>query len=230
MRDLASFEQRLDKVAYALIVVCIAAIIIESHNLSQSQLALLKTFNFAAYCFFSVEYIIRLVLAYNRGSLSGYALSFFGLIDLLAVAPFFLPLFITLDTRVLRLLRLVRFVNVLKLGRHSKAIENLLTVIRTVRYEVSITFFTSIIVIVLSGILMFYAEHDAQPLVFTNMSQSIWWAVSTLTTIGYGDIYPITALGKLLAASLAFIGIGLIAIPAGLISAAYIDHIKQNKI
>jgi voltage-gated potassium channel len=76
---------------------------------------------------------------------------------------------------------------------------------------------------------MYYAEHETQPEVFTNMSQSIWWAVATLTTIGYGDIYPVTALGKIIASSLAFVGIGLVAIPAGLISAAYVDEINSQK-
>ncbi len=229
MFDLKSLEEKLDKAAYALIIACVAAIIVESHTLNEFQSRVLEAFNLVAYVLFSLEYITRLILAKRQNSLPAYAFSFFGLIDLLAIAPFFLPLFVAVDTRVLRLVRLLRFVNVLKLGRHSKAIENLVAVFKAVRYELTITFFTSAIVILLSGILMFYAEHDAQPSVFTNMSQSIWWAVSTLTTVGYGDIYPITPIGKLLAATLAFVGIGLVAIPAGLVSAAYIDFIKQNK-
>lgn len=229
MQDLKTLEEKLDRVAYAFIIACVAAIILESHSLSTTQTRLLDAFNVVAYVFFTFEYIIRLILASRQSSLRTYVFSFFGLIDLIAIAPFFLPLFVAVDTRVLRLVRLLRFVNVLKLGRHSKAIENLVEVFKAVRYEISITFFTSALVIVLSGILMFYAEHEAQPAVFTNMSQSIWWAVSTLTTVGYGDIYPITPIGKLLAATLAFVGIGLVAIPAGLVSAAYIDFIKQNK-
>ncbi len=229
MQDLKTLEEKLDRVAYAFIIACVAAIILESHSLSTTQTRLLDAFNVVAYVFFTFEYIIRLILASRQSSLRTYVFSFFGLIDLIAIAPFFLPLFVAVDTRVLRLVRLLRFVNVLKLGRHSKAIENLVAVFKAVRYEISITFFTSALVIVLSGILMFYAEHEAQPAVFTNMSQSIWWAVSTLTTVGYGDIYPITPIGKLLAATLAFVGIGLVAIPAGLVSAAYIDFIKQNK-
>lgn len=229
MQDLKTFEEKLDRASYTLIITCVAAIIVESHSLSTTQIRLLEAFNIVAYVFFSFEYVLRLILASRQGTLRSYVFSFFGLIDLLAIAPFFLPLVVAVDTRVLRLVRLLRFVNVLKLGRHSKAIENLVAVFKAVRYEISITFFTSALVIVLSGILMFYAEHEAQPAVFTNMSQSIWWAVSTLTTVGYGDIYPITPIGKLLAATLAFVGIGLVAIPAGLVSAAYIDFIKQNK-
>jgi voltage-gated potassium channel len=229
VQDLKTFEEKLDRASYTLIITCVAAIIVESHSLSTTQIRLLEAFNIVAYVFFSFEYVLRLILASRQGTLRSYVFSFFGLIDLLAIAPFFLPLVVAVDTRVLRLVRLLRFVNVLKLGRHSKAIENLVAVFKAVRYEISITFFTSALVIVLSGILMFYAEHEAQPAVFTNMSQSIWWAVSTLTTVGYGDIYPITPIGKLLAATLAFVGIGLVAIPAGLVSAAYIDFIKQNK-
>tara|TARA_B100000768_G_C11165879_1_gene326567 strand:- start:138 stop:416 length:279 start_codon:yes stop_codon:yes gene_type:complete len=89
--------------------------------------------------------------------------------------------------------------------------------------------FTSIVAVVFAGILMYYAENETQPEVFSNMGQSIWWAVATLTTIGYGDIYPVTAIGKLIASSLAFVGIGLVAIPAGLISAAYVEEVNNNK-
>ena len=111
----------------------------------------------------------------------------------------------------------------------NKAVNTLITVVKSVRVEVGLTLFTSVIAVVFAGILMYYAENESQPEVFSDMGQSIWWAVATLTTIGYGDIYPVTGLGKLIASSLAFIGIGLVAIPAGLISAAYVEELNKSK-
>jgi voltage-gated potassium channel len=223
-----AFRTIVDKVAYALIVLSIGSIILDSHNLSAEMKAAVQNFDTLAYLAFSIEYILRIYWSIKKGLGFKYVTSFFGLIDLFAILPFFLPLLLVVDTRFLRLLRLLRLVNLIKLGRHSKAIENLLFVIRSIRYELAITLFTSLLLVVFSGILMFYAENSAQPEVFTNMSQSIWWAVATLTTVGYGDIYPVTALGKVLSTIVAFIGIGLVAIPAGLISAAYVEQIKKK--
>jgi voltage-gated potassium channel len=217
-----------DRLAYVLIVASIGAIIVESHDLSDIMRSAIGWFNVVAYTFFSVEYLLRVYWAAKQRATLKYVTSFFGVIDLLAILPFYLPLVFTVDTRVIRILRLLRLVNLLKLGRHSKAISNLIQVVRSIRYEVAVTLFTSLLLVVFSGILMFYAEHEAQPEVFTNMSQSIWWAIATLTTVGYGDIYPITPLGKVLAACVAFVGVGLVAIPAGLISAAYVEQIKKK--
>ena len=176
------------------------------------------------------EYVYRVIDSVRQGSWRTYVFSFFGIVDLLAIVPFLLPFLITIDSRSIRVLRLVRLVSIFKIARHNKAVNTLISVVSSVIVEVGITLFTSFIAVVFTGILMFYAENESQPEVFSDMGQSIWWAVATLTTIGYGDIYPVTGMGKLIASSLAFIGIGLVAIPAGLISAAYVEEInKKNK-
>ena len=219
-----------DKAIYALILLSIASIIAESVEEFNSKygeyLSIFETFT---YLVFSIEYIYRVVESIRKTSWKSYVFSFFGIIDLLAIIPFFLPLFITIDSRSIRVLRLVRLVNIVKIGRHNKAVNTLITVVKSVRVEVGLTLFTSVIAVVFAGILMYYAENESQPEVFSDMGQSIWWAVATLTTIGYGDIYPVTGLGKLIASSLAFIGIGLVAIPAGLISAAYVEELNKSK-
>lgn len=219
----------LDRIVYGLIIASIIGIVAETHNISDNARYLLGLFETVTYIAFSIEYIYRILQARKGLGVQSYALSFFGIIDLLAILPFFLPFIIAVDARAIRVLRLLRLVNVIKIGRHNRAINTLIKVIRSVRTEVAVTLFASIVVVVFAGILMYYAEHETQPEVFTNMSQSIWWAVATLTTIGYGDIYPVTALGKIIASSLAFVGIGLVAIPAGLISAAYVDEINSQK-
>jgi len=219
----------IDRLVYGLIIASIIGIIAETHDISENARHLFGLFETVTYIAFSIEYIYRILQARKGLGIQSYALSFFGIIDLLAILPFFLPFIIAVDARAIRVLRLLRLVNVIKIGRHNKAINTLIKVIRSVRTEVAVTLFASVVVVVFAGILMYYAEHETQPEVFNNMSQSIWWAVATLTTIGYGDIYPITAMGKIIASSLAFVGVGLVAIPAGLISAAYVEEINNQK-
>ena len=229
MKQKSKSTEILDRVVYFLIIASIVGIVAETHDISDNARYLLGLFETVTYIAFSVEYVYRILQARKGLGVQSYALSFFGIIDLLAILPFFLPFIIAIDARAIRVLRLLRLVNVIKIGRHNRAINTLIKVIRSVRTEVAVTLFASIVVVVFAGILMYYAEHQTQPEVFTNMSQSIWWAVATLTTIGYGDIYPVTALGKIIASSLAFVGVGLVAIPAGLISAAYVDEINSQK-
>jgi len=219
-----------DKAIYILILLSIVSIIAESiEDFNMKYGKYLDMFETFTYIVFSGEYVYRVLEAVLKKSWKSYVFSFFGIIDLLAIIPFLLPFLITVDSRSVRVLRLVRLVNIIKIGRHNKAVNTLITVVRSVRVEVGITLFTSIIAVVFAGILMYYAEHESQPEIFKDMLQSIWWAVATLTTIGYGDIYPVTGLGKLIASSLAFIGIGLVAIPAGLISAAYVEELNKSK-
>ena len=229
MKQKSKSTEILDRVVYFLIIASIVGIVAETHDISDNARYLLGLFETVTYIAFSIEYIYRILQARKGLGVQSYALSFFGIIDLLAILPFFLPFIIAVDARAIRVLRLLRLVNVIKIGRHNKAINTLIKVIRSVRTEVAVTLFASVVVVVFAGILMYYAEHETQPEVFNNMSQSIWWAVATLTTIGYGDIYPITAMGKIIASSLAFVGVGLVAIPAGLISAAYVDEINSQK-
>ena len=218
-----------NKIVYILIILSIATIIAESYgDFYKRNELIIRQIDTAIYLAFTVEYLIRVSWSIKEKKLSKYLFSFFGIIDFLAILPFFLPFFIPLDSRSLRTFRLIRIVNIVKIGRHNKGIQTLAKVIRSVKAEVGIVLFASIIPVLFSGILMLYAEHWAQPEIFTDMGASIWWAVATLTTVGYGDIYPVTALGKLIAASLALVGIGLVAVPAGLISAAYVEEIHKN--
>ena len=221
--------QRIEGLVYTLIILSIASIVLETHQgLSAEWHAGLKKFEIFTYIVFTTEYALRLGFAIRQGRAKSYAFSFFGIIDLLAILPFFLPFFIAFDARAIRTLRLLRMVNLVKVIRHSKAVRTLVKVIQSIKTELGLTLFASLVLVLMAGMMMYYAEHETQPEVFTNMSQAIWWAIATLTTIGYGDIYPITAIGKVLASLVALIGIGLIAIPTGLISAAYVEALKDD--
>ena len=224
------WTDRIDKFIYVLILLSTLAIIFESdQELSKTYHRLFQNFEVISVAIFSLEYIYRTVLNFRRNKNLKYNYSFYGLIDLIAVLPFFLPLAFAFDSRALRILRLIRALRVLKVSQHSKAVKHLLQVFKQIKGELTLTFFLSLILIVFSGIVVYYAENPSQPDVFNNIGNSIWWALATLTTVGYGDIYPITVLGKLIASFVAIVGIGLIAIPTGLISATYVDILKKEK-
>jgi voltage-gated potassium channel len=222
-------EAFIDKSVYGLILISTLSIILESdQGLKDRYDKLFEIVELIFVVLFSIEYAYRTILNYKRNGRLKYNLSFYGLIDLLAVLPFYLPLAIPFDGRSLRLLRLIRALRILKISQHSKAVKHLVQVFKRIKAELALTFFLSLILIVFSGIVVYYAENPYQPEVFSNIGNSIWWAFATLTTVGYGDIYPVTVIGKVIASIVAIIGIGLIAIPTGLISATYVELLKEK--
>lgn len=173
---------------------------------------------------FTIEYVVRLV---RRGR--HYALRPLGIIDLLAILPFYLPA-IGVDLRVLRIartFRAARLFQVAKLGRYSTALQTLGRVLSARRGELVSTLVIITLLLIGAATLMYYAEHGAQPDAFSSIPASLWWAVSTLTTVGYGDIYPITATGRLIGGVVAVLGVGMFALPAGILGAAFIEEHQQ---
>jgi voltage-gated potassium channel len=150
------------------------------------------------------------------------------IIDLLAILPAYLPL-IGVDLRFIRVLRLMRLARALKLGRYSDAIGVLSNVLRRRRDELAVMVMVLAILLVLSSGLIYYAEHDAQPEAFSSIPASLWWSVITLTTIGYGDLYPVTVVGKLIGGVIAVAGIGIVALPTAIIASAFAEELRQRK-
>ena len=187
---------------------------------------------------FTIEYFLRIWVSDLDKRVENSRIKFIfsplGLIDLLAIIPFYLPLLITMDMRVMRMLRLLRLMRIFKLGRFSKSLKTINQVLKETKADLIITLFIAFILLVLSSTLMYYVENEAQPEKFASIVHSLWWSVATLTTVGYGDVYPITAIGKILSAVIALIGIGFIALPTGIISSAILkrfvksDWEKQN--
>jgi voltage-gated potassium channel len=149
------------------------------------------------------------------------------LLDLAAIAPFLLG-YGTTDTFLLRVLRLLRIFRLARLGRFSVAIHLLAGAIRSRRYELSLSFVIAASVLVLSSALMYALEADAQPETFGSIPRALWWSVATLTTVGYGDVYPITPAGRVLAGLTAISAIGLIAMPTGILAAAFSDAFQAH--
>jgi voltage-gated potassium channel len=183
---------------------------------------------------FTLEYFLRIwtsVYIYPelqpRQARIKYIFSIKALIDLVSLLPFYF-LLININIQILRLLRLVRIFSILKMNRYSKAISTVGQVIKNKAPQLLSSFFVVILLIIFSSVLMYFIEHDAQPGVFDNAFSGLWWAIATLTTVGYGDIYPITIFGKILGTFIAMLGIGLVAIPTGIISAGFIEQMNNT--
>ena len=196
-----------------------------------------RIFDFFTVMVFSTEYIIRIVTAHltkeNQGktrwqSIKEYVISFAGIVDLLSILPFYLD-FTNLDLRVLRMLRLLRFFRVFKITRYNDSMKLVADVIKDKRSEIGVIMGLIIIIMIISSFIMFYAEHESQPEQFPNVLGCLWWAIVTMTTIGYGDVYPVTTMGKLIGSIMAILGIGLVAMPTGIISAGFLEKINEKQ-
>ena len=187
--------------------------------------------------FFTIEYVLRVWVSnlhrtYNHAVLGRvkYMLSPIAIIDLLAILPFYLILVFPIDFKFITILRFFRLLRVFKLKRYSKALHTLWHVIVDKKEELVITFVTILGLLIVSSSLMYYIEHNSQPELFSSIPASMWWSVSTLTTVGYGDMVPITPFGKLLSACIAMLGIAMFALPAALLSSGFTEQIKiQSK-
>ena len=225
------------KFIYALIVFNIFCLIIESYSpIRKNNFYFFQVVECISVFIFTIEYIIRLwVSNLKRNAISGridrwnYALSGYGLIDLFAILPFYLPLIFPFDLRVMRILRLFRLLRIFKLGRYSKSIKTISDILKESKPELFVTVFIALILLTLSSTLIFYAENGAQPNKFSSIVDAFWWSLGTLTTVGYEDAYPITPLGKFLSAMIAVIGIGFVALPTGIISSALIEKVRKTQ-
>jgi len=193
-----------------------------------------ERFEVASVTVFTVEYFVRVwsCTADPRFAhpITG-RLRFMGsrlmLLDLLSILPFFVATGF-LDLRLLRLFRLARFLRVLKLGRYSESIRTLGRVLRAKRSELGVAASAALMLLLIASTLMYFAENGHQPKVFSSIPAAMWWAVVTLTTVGYGDVYPMTPVGRILASLLAFSAIGLFALPAGILASGFSEEMRKR--
>jgi voltage-gated potassium channel len=220
-----------------LIILNVVAIALDTlTGLSEPLRIMLRKFELVSIGIFTIEFILRIYVSdithpakSKMASAAKFIFSPFGIIDLLAILPFYIPFIIKIDLRFLRLIRLIRFFRVLKISRYNSTLKLIRDVLKEKRAELGMTFFVAGLFLLVSGFVMFSVENPVQPDKFPNIFASIWWAVATMTTSGYGDIYPITTLGKIISGIVAFLGIGLIALPTGIISAGFIEKINKSK-
>lgn len=225
-------HKSIDKFIYILIIANIIAMIAESHvSVRAIYFGEFYIFEAISIGVFSVEYMYRVIYAYKKSKMKGaiaYITSLFGIIDLISIIPFFLNQFTKIDGRFLRILRLFRLTRIFKLGRDSSSLKLFVKALTAVKGELKFTLFLSILTILFSASAIYYLENAAQPEKFSSISESIWWATVSLATVGYGDVYPITVGGKIFASVISLVGIGVVAIPTGIISASFVEEIIKN--
>lgn len=181
--------------------------------------------------FFAIDYVLRLLAApqHYSGCSAGkaaarYASSGYGIIDLLSFLPHYLPTFFPAGAAVFRMLRVVRIFRLFRINAYSDSLTLIGNVLSKKKTQLFASVFVIVMLILAASLCMYSVEHDAQPEVFRNGFSAIWWATSTLLTVGYGDIYPITPMGQFLGIVITFLGVGLVAIPTGIISAGFVEE------
>lgn len=225
-----SMSRSIDVFLIALILLNVGIVFAHTFSLPSPLLPFLRTIETLSIFIFSLEYGLRVWTAdflypdYTPGSARlRYIVSWMALIDLLSILPFYLPMLIPFDLKVLRSIRLLRLFQIFKLTRYTSSLISILRVMQKKSSQLLSSMAVVLILIVISSLLMYNVENPAQPEVFTNAFSGMWWAISTLTTVGYGDIYPITPLGKLIGSVIALLGIVLLAIPTAIISSGFIE-------
>jgi len=171
---------------------------------------------------FSVEYLLRIFVADSKLK---YIFSFYGIIDLIAILPFYITF--TVDLRAIRIVRLLRVFRIFKMVRYIRAVERFGIAFKSIKEELLVFFGATFFLIYLSAVGIYNFEHDVQPEAFKSIFHSLWWAVATLTTVGYGDIVPITLGGKIFTFFILMIGLSIIAVPAGLLAVALQKSVRS---
>ena len=184
--------------------------------------------------FFALDYVLRLVSAKyivrratELGSLCRYAISFSGLIDLLSFLPYYLPVFFPDGAVAFRIFRVIRIFRLFRINAYYDSLNAITEVLSKKKQQLLSSVFIILILMLAASLCMYSVEHTAQPEVFENAFSGIWWSASTLLTVGYGDIYPVTTLGKALGTVIAFLGVGMVAIPTGIISAGFVEQYSR---
>ena len=219
-----------------LIILNVFLVIADTFTLTETIKQIFSYIETFSVIIFTIEYVIRVWTAdllypeksYFAAKLK-YMVSFLAIIDLLAIIPFYLPFLIPIDLRVLRMLRIIRLFRIFKINRYTDAFSNIIKVFKDKKHELLSSFFAVLLLMIIASVLMFDIENTAQPEVFANAFDALWWALATLTTVGYGDIFPVTVLGKVLSAIIAVLGIGLVAVPTGIISAGFVELLSESK-
>lgn len=228
-------SKRFDIFIMVMILLNVVAVMLETVKSIHDQFPLVfKYFEYLSVFVFTFEFLGRVwtctyIEKYSHpfwGRLR-FVFSFLSIIDVLAIMPFYLPIFFsTIDGRVLRILRLFRIMRIFKMGRYSTAFNMIINVVHKRREELLVTLSIVLVMLILASSLMYYVESEAQPEAFTSIPETMWWAVATLTTVGYGDVYPITSMGRVLGAIIAILGVGIFALPAGIVASGFEQEIR----
>ncbi|MGA0845343.1 MAG: ion transporter [Luteolibacter sp.] len=217
---------RWELVIQALIVLSLVEFTIETlPDLSVELRGYLMVFEIITVFVFTIEYVLRIILSRKRFS---YVFSFYGIIDLMAILPFYISTGI--DLRSVRAFRLLRLFRLFKLVRYSAATQRFYRAFLIAKEELVLFGTTALILLYVSALGIYYFERNQQPESFGSVFHSLWWAVVTLTTVGYGDVYPVTVGGKLFTFFVLMTGLGIVAVPTGLFASALSKAREQSNV
>jgi voltage-gated potassium channel len=219
-----------------LILINVILVIVDTFPMPDYYYPIAQGIEFFSVMIFTVEYAARLwtatlmfpTLSKTKARVK-YASKFMAVVDLLAILPFYLPFIFPVDLRVLRMLRMLRLLRLFKVSRYTDSLTTIANVFKNRAPQLISSTLIVFLLMVIASVVMFNLENEVQPDVFENAFSGMWWAVATFTTVGYGDIFPITGGGKLVAGMLSMLGIGLVAVPTGIISAGFIEQISIDK-
>lgn len=220
---------------YVLIIISIVSLMLSSVKEYHLEYKVLFTnINNTIMSIFILEYILRVyasgkLITYNglKGKLK-YAMTPYAIVDLLTILPFIIIGF-GMDSAFIRSLRLLRVFRLFRIKKYASFIQKIQKIVISQKEEFSVLLFFTLLILILLSFIIFEVEHDAQPEIFTNIFQTFWWAVATLTTVGYGDMYPITTMGKLITAIISILGIAFIAIPGGIFASEFMNSISKKE-
>ena len=226
-----------DFVSAMLIVVYLVISVLDTYDSIRAEIGwLLGTIEAMLVVFFTVDYCLRVYTAkYLRPHLSTpkaivrYVFSFAGIIDLCSFIPYYLPFFFPAGAIAFRMFRVIRIFRLFRINMYYDSLNVITEVISAKKQQLISSVFIISVLMLGSSLCMYSLEHEAQPEVFKNAFSGIWWAVSTLLTVGYGDIYPITTMGKVFSIVITFLGVGMVAIPTGIISAGFVEQYSEMK-
>lgn len=227
-----------DIIILSLIVLNVFAVIVETlEKIYELYAIYFNVLEMVTITIFTVEYILRIwtcnLMEEYKNPIVGrirFAFTPLIIIDLLAILPFFIPMIIPVDARFLRAIRLFRLLRILKTGRYFESLNMLSRVFRNKKEELIISLSIILVLLIFTSSFMYYIENSAQPEVFSSIPATMWWGIATLTTVGYGDMYPITPIGKFTGGIIAILGIMLFALPTGIFASGFSEEIQRRSL
>ena len=226
-----------DFISALLIGIYLTVSILDTYDAIRAEIGwLLGTIEALLVVFFTVDYILRVYTAkYLRPertpgeAVFRYIFSFAGIIDLFSFLPYYLPFFFPAGAIAFRMFRVIRIFRLFRINTYYDSLNVITEVLSAKKQQLISSFFIISVLMIASSLCMYSLEHEAQPEIFKNAFSGIWWSVSTLLTVGYGDIYPITTMGKVFSIVITFLGVGMVAIPTGIISAGFVEQYSEMK-
>lgn len=222
--------------AFAIILNLTVSILYTFSELREQYGTLLFTIEEITVAAFCIDYILRVWTAKflypeltERHAIRKYVFSFTGIVDLFSFLPYYIPLFFPAGAVAFRMFRIIRIFRLFRINSYYDSLNVITEVINDKKQQLFSSVFIILVLMIASSLCMYSIEHEAQPEVFTNAFSGIWWAASTLLTVGYGDIYPVTTIGKLFGILITFLGVGMVAIPTGIISAGFVEQYTSIK-